>query len=380
MLIVAAFSNKTTLDQTHDGIALERRLCPLHSNQHENMDTPRTMTRLGRHIHHQNRYQNPVTIISECDRELISSVQTSGRLSKYAYMGWCSLQRSWGQTHSFRTGRRSQNRNKSDELAKSAWVSKSFNSWNCVRTDKRPSTSRFKVSKKGTDQSGMLAELTTHAGYFHRREAAIAAATTLRAGELAGPATLPRIGRLEALLSPAEMRVIVTTIVLEKQFPSTASPSLRRKGSKRKMVGFKAQYRKEMALGPLAESAGRFRRDSCGLVQEAGSRPMSVEPRGRGWRCGDHSLSDEQRDTASGPPLLAQTQPDKELESELSGSCALLKDHASHSRDAVGRLNTFEPTTHPSITSNRHQAGQPGVHLRGSNREQQRNQVKRPGT
>jgi hypothetical protein len=64
------------------------------------------------------------------------------------------------------------------------------------------------------------------------------------------------------------------------------------------------------------------------------------------------------------------------LESALS-RFLLLWDHASHSRDAVGRLNTFEPRRIHRSHQTGIEAGQPGV--QPACREQQRNQVQRQG-
>jgi hypothetical protein len=86
--IVATFSNKTTLDQTHD-IAL-RVVVSLHSDNAT--WTRHTHNDQTHDIHHQNRYQNPVyTIISECDQNSSPGRAPQVRLFS-KYMGRCSLQ------------------------------------------------------------------------------------------------------------------------------------------------------------------------------------------------------------------------------------------------------------------------------------------------
>jgi hypothetical protein len=97
------------------------------------------------------------------------------------------------------------------------WVSKSFNSWNCVRTDKRPSTVASRCPRRTRPgPGGMLAELTAHMLDTSTREAAIAAATTFtsrRTGRVQRP---PRDrDHREGTAVSSRRCVFVATIVSE---------------------------------------------------------------------------------------------------------------------------------------------------------------------
>jgi hypothetical protein len=244
--------------------------------------------------------KNPVyAIISKCDEELISG-SLRYVFDKYAYMGTESLQsvimgprpddvpEDWVIDH--------KNRNKLDNTHENLrWVSKSFNSWNCVRKDPRlteGSTSRFKgVSKK--DKTGpqwrargisSISSTSTSAGFHHtEREAAIASATAyVRAyGEWAETSDLlvsEDQSLPDALLSPEEMREIVMSISAAAAAAAAAvvvsdaivTEITKEKGVEKLKNGrFKVQYRKKWvgSFGDF-ESAVACRRAHVAEVQE----------------------------------------------------------------------------------------------------------------
>jgi hypothetical protein len=228
--------------------------------------------------------KNPVfAIISKCDEALIT-VPLRYVFDKYAYVGTVSLQNvimgprpndvpaDWVIDH--------KNRNKLDNTRENLrWVSKSFNSWNCVRKDNRPLTSRFKgVSKKVKNGPEWCARGVdnTYVGYFHtEREAAIAAATSyVRAyGTWAETSDLlftEDQSSMEALLSPEEMHAIVLSFASTDTSAAPVPKITKGTGVELLKNGrYTAAYRgKYMGTFRDFESAVAYRKAHVAMVQE----------------------------------------------------------------------------------------------------------------